>query len=255
MEPGEPLGPLLWRYGSGNAKRTFVLAPYAGGSSFGFAEWVPPLVGPDEAALVLRYPERRPGEDAALAALAADAAEAVAEAATGPLVLLGHSMGGLVAYEMAVRLGRRSRSPLLLVVSASRPPGWPAITEAEVLGRTDEQWRAEVLAQGIVDEEMIDARRVLDFVVPRLRADCLMVARYRPSAERVSCPLLAIGGNADVLAPPGLLARWAAHTSRDFLTKRYSGGHFYYRDQLPSVCREILVAAGSGAARRMERLS
>src|ERR1700676_2615882 len=103
---GEALGPLLWRFGSRRAPRTFVLAPYAGGGPFSFAEWIPHLITADDAAIVLNYPGRRPDDrkrgERSLASLAAGAAAAGADVAAGPLVVIGHSMGGLIAHEMAL---------------------------------------------------------------------------------------------------------------------------------------------------------
>jgi surfactin synthase thioesterase subunit len=246
---------LLWHYGSAEPSRTFVLAPYAGGSAFAFAEWIPRLVAPDEAAVVLRYPVREPGDtEHSLAALADDAAGAVLAAADSPLVLVGHSMGGLVAYELAQRL-EPFRPVHLLVVSASRPPGHARMSVAQVLGMTGGQWRDEVLAQGLVDEELAAAPGMLDLVVPTLRANYLLLARHPPPTGRLSCPLLVIGGVADAEAPPELLNLWVGRTSADCTTKLYSGGHFYYRNQLPDVCRKILdTARSSGVGKLRNRI-
>lgn len=237
---------MLWHYGSEEPSRTFVLAPYAGGSALAFADWIPRLAAPDEAAFVLRYPDAGvAGAGRSLGALADDAAAAVQVATDGPLVLIGHSLGAIVAYELALRL-EQVRSVHLLVVSASRPPGAARLSVDDVLRMTVSQWRDEILAHGLVDEELVAAPGMLDLVVPPLRATYLMLARHPPPTRRVSCPVLVIGGGADTEAPPELLDGWAARTSGGCTTEVYSGGHFYYRSQLSDVCQKIRHTAHLG---------
>ncbi|MET0424938.1 MAG: thioesterase domain-containing protein, partial [Actinoplanes sp.] len=113
----------------------------------------------------------------------------------------------------------------------------------QVLAMTGDQWRDEVLAQGLIDEELAAAPGMLDMVVPTLRANYLLLARNPPPAGRVSCPLLVLGGAEDAGTPPGLLGLWADRTTAGCTTKMYSGGHFYYRDQLSDVCSEIREGA------------
>ena len=226
-----------------------MLAPYAGGSAFAFAEWIPRLVAADEAAVVLRYPVVDPtGAGPGLGALADAAAAAVLAVVDGPLVLVGHSLGGLVAYELALRL-EPVRPVHLLVVSAARPPGHARMTEDQVLAMTDDQWRDEVLAQGLIDEESAATPGMLDVVVPTLRANYLLLARNPPPTGRVSCPLLVLGGTEDAGVPPELLGLWGDRTTARSARRMYSGGHFYYREQLPDVCREIRDAADRKAER------
>jgi len=124
----EPLTPLLWRFS--NAGRpggtTFVLAPFAGGSAYSLADLSARLARPGDHTLVLQYPGRGPRMAEAhardLTQVAREAALDLSRHVRGPLVLAGHSMGGVLCYEIASWLAAVGRAPAWVVVSAARPP-------------------------------------------------------------------------------------------------------------------------------------
>ncbi|MFD0386642.1 thioesterase II family protein [Tistrella bauzanensis] len=103
--------------------------PHAGGSTAAFRPWQ--VVAGDAAALaVLQMPGRDQRLTEAPTVSIAAVADAVASVltdpetggATSPVVLYGHSMGTLVALEVAHRLVAAGQPPLLLVLGARVPP-------------------------------------------------------------------------------------------------------------------------------------
>src|SRR5438045_2684909 len=104
------LSPLLWRFGEAGAADgvTFVLAPFAGGSAYSLVDLPPRLMRPGDTVLVVQYPGRGPRisepHASSLPELAEEVARDIVRHGTGKLVLAGHSMGGVLCYEVASRL-------------------------------------------------------------------------------------------------------------------------------------------------------
>ncbi|UNO40111.1 alpha/beta fold hydrolase [Streptomyces sp. MST-110588] len=242
---------LLWRFGGAatgrtapGAGRTFVLAPFGGGSAYALAEWLPALLHQGETALALQYPGRGPraGEPHArsLEELARQAAGEVAAHTEGPLVLAGHSLGAVLSYEIAVRLESLGREVELLAVSAARPPDMQRLDPAAVLGMSREDWLEELATGDGAGIEGATHADIVDLLVPVLRADYLLLARYRCDTRRtVSCPLLAMGGTADPWVTHDCLDAWGRWTTGKFTTRSLPGGHFYYRERTPEFCRLV----------------
>ncbi|MEE3922702.1 thioesterase domain-containing protein [Micromonospora sp. BRA006-A] len=104
--------------------------PYAGGVAASFAPWRD-LAAPELSVQVALMPGRGarlhepPVDD--LAELVDALATAVAERASGPFLLFGHSLGALVAFEVTRELRRRARPRPWRCWSAAprrREPGW-----------------------------------------------------------------------------------------------------------------------------------
>jgi medium-chain acyl-[acyl-carrier-protein] hydrolase len=122
----------------------------------------------------------------------------------------------------------------LLVVSAARPPSMQRLEPAEVLAMTREDWLREIAVGGTERADLVD------LMIPVLRADYLMLARYRPLArEPVAAPLLAIGGAADPWVTRDYLDAWRGWTANRCTITALPGGHFYYAATLPDSCRAI----------------
>ncbi|MFJ9151304.1 thioesterase II family protein [Streptomyces sp. NPDC102270] len=239
------LTPSLWRFGdAGDADGvTFVLAPFAAGSAYSLADLPPRLVRPGDTALVIQYPGRGPRitepHATDLSELAEQAARDIVRHSTGPLVLAGHSMGGVLCYEIASLLTAMGRAPAWVVVSAARPPDLVRISSEKVLSMGRGDWLAEI-AEGVVAMgSPAEADEVADLVIPVMRADYLMLARYRPRHGPLSVPLLALGGAADPWVTDDHLAGWQAWTVGDFGCGTLPGGHFYYREQLAEFCGAV----------------
>ncbi|MER6331976.1 thioesterase II family protein [Streptomyces sp. NPDC001034] len=233
------LTPLLWEITEETARpepppRTFVLAPFGGGSAYALGEWLPDLRAPGERVLALQYPGRGPrsAEPHAtdLAALADTAAEEIAEATEGPLVLVGHSLGAVLGYEIAHRLQDMARDVELLAVSAARPPDLQRLDPAAVLAMTRDDWIEELATGGNAGMGESPLADVADLAIPVLRADYLLLARYRPGPPRpLTCPLLALGGAADPWVERPHLDAWQSWTTGPFAAAVLPGDHFYYR--------------------------
>ncbi len=229
---------------SAEATAEVICFPHAGGTA---AYWhsLSATLTPEVEALAVQYPGRqdRHREPAVtdLHVLADRIAEAIGEPVFRPRAFFGHSMGASLAYEVAVRLeGRPDAAPTALILSGRRAPSrWRPTPEPA----DDATLIAKVRALGGTAAERLSDPDVLELVLPALRADHRALATYRdtPGAP-VSCPVVALAGDADTESSVSDVDAWRHHTTGGFELRVFSGGHFFVADRLPARARLIARA-------------
>lgn len=221
--------------------------PHAGGAPSAFRPWAP-LLPPDVELLVAQLPGREsrfaepaleqvaPVVDGLLAALLAQP--------TLPTVLFGHSMGALIAWELAQALqARGAAAPSLLVVSGH---GCPLNPEhyADLLDTRDDSFIDEVSRRyGGIPAPILADRSLLQFFLPLLRADFRLVASHRAGPRPpLDCSLLVLGGRDDPHADAAKLRQWSTCTRGAFAMRQFDGDHFYLAHQAGAVLDTVWAA-------------
>jgi medium-chain acyl-[acyl-carrier-protein] hydrolase len=187
-----------------------------------------------------------------LAALVNQMADAVTPWLDKPYAIFGHSMGALLAYELAQTLRARGLpAPLHLFVSGR------IAAHLDLPGRPIHQLPApEFLAElgaryeGLPDELLNDPE-MLELFLPILRADITVIETYRfphgdPSRGPLPCPITAFSGASDKSVSYESLLAWQRHTSAAFDAHRLPGGHFYLWNEsraalLDQLCVRLLA--------------
>jgi surfactin synthase thioesterase subunit len=201
--------------------------PHAGARAAVFRGWadeLPSSVQP----VPLDYPRGAAGCDS-VAGIAAHIQEALA--AWPPVLLFGHSLGSLVAYELALALTRVGRPPLVLIVSGHRASQVaPLEPPAHSLPSPDLQaWLARW--GGVPPALRQDPATLLAFE-PAVREDLRLAETWRaPALKPLPCPIIALAGLSDALAPPASMAPWREHTRHDFRLHALPGSHFFLFEQ------------------------
>ena len=212
--------------------------PHAGGGAAAFAGWN----------LENLCPVRLPGRESRLAEapfermkpLVEALAAAIEEYTKAPFAFFGHSMGAVVAFELAREL-RRAGLPLpeILIASGARAPQFrrnhvppPDPPDDELLA---ELRNLEGTPQGLL-EDPLAARALL----PALRADARLYRHYVYAEEApLHCPIAAYGGMDDARVTGAHLQAWGEQTTVAFTLRRFPGGHFYMRGSLPDLLRAL----------------
>ncbi|GLK69612.1 thioesterase II family protein [Hansschlegelia plantiphila] len=227
--------------------RLFCL-PHSGATAQGYLRWTKALPS-----WISVRPVETPGRGARageaprtdLVALAQDLAAELRPHVGSRYALFGHSIGAVVAFELAHALiDRGAPPPLRLFASASAAPALRD-DRGRAAPMSDERLLDELRRLGGTPEEALAAPELMALVLPALRADFLMSGGYvrRPRAP-LPCPITALGGAQDDVAPDAIAA-WEAETSAGFAMRLFEGGHFFIHGQE----REALdfVAAGLSA--------
>jgi surfactin synthase thioesterase subunit len=165
------------------------------------------------------------------AAAVADIVAAVAE--LRPSVLFGHSLGGLIGYEVARAL---PAPPSVLVVAAALPPHRSGRVAGSIALDTDEGF-AKTLAEKELDEDM------RELAMETLRQDAALSATYTdPGGAQVACDLHAWGGDDDERVPAARVAEWRDYTAGAFHTRQFPGGHDFCLTEtaVPSAVHGLL---------------
>ncbi len=224
------------------ARLKLVCLPFAGGGAAGFrafAQALPPAIEP----YLLQAPGRedRLGEPPCTdwSVFIASCEAAVASLPPGPIALYGHSLGALAAFDLASQTKRTLPG---MIVGAMAPPQFEDL-------RLDRQLDLTLPDARFVDRlgqllgglpETLNDPGVREVALPILRSDLKLMADFRAHQRRkLTCPILALSGKTDPLAPTATMAGWATQTDASFSTQQLTGGHFFVTDKPVETANRI----------------
>lgn len=145
-----------------------------------------------------------------------------------PFALFGHSMGALVAYELANRLRQDfDLVPERLLVSARVAPS-VQLKGRPINGLPDDELIQEILQLNGIDKDVAAQAELMKLVLPTLRADLALHEGYCYSpGPLLECPIVAFGGLQDFKVSAEDLDAWRHHTTGPFTRRMLVGDHFF----------------------------
>ncbi len=211
--------------------RLFCL-PYAGGGTLAFRTWPERL--PD---WIEVCPVQLPGREARAreaaftsvyplaAALATELQPLLLER---PFALFGHSMGALIAFELAREIRRRSGvEPCYLFASGRHAPDCP-LPHPPLHQLSDAELLVALQRIGGTPNEVLGNPDLIRFLLPLLRADLRVHEAYEYTGEPpLACPVLVLGGADDRHAEIRTLEGWKRHTTGPCSVRILPGNHFF----------------------------
>jgi medium-chain acyl-[acyl-carrier-protein] hydrolase len=219
--------------------------PYAGRSGTMFRSWAAlmpdgvELCGVNLPGRESRFAEFLPSSLHELAGSIAAVLRPVLD--TTPTAFFGHSLGGLLAFEVSRRLRSAGLyQPHHLVVSGCRPPHLPR-AGAAVASMSDDQLIAELRRLNGTTEEILGNPAALELLLPVLRADFGLADDYVcPAGDPLPCPITALTGAGDPETDAAELARWSEQTTAAFVLRTFPGDHFFLESARPLVAAAAL---------------
>lgn len=220
--------------------------PHAGGNARSFLRWQDGLE--DEAELVaVRTPGR--GERAnepmpSFDQIIDGAAEAIAreaELSSRPVYLLGHSLGALMAFEVARRLRSCSSLRHLVASGLMAPSHLPSPRVLRLATLEGKEFVEALGFFGGMPPELIADEEVHDLVLPGLIVDFRLAASYRyMPAPPLGIDITLINGRDDPHVGANGLAAWRDECRNQPASHLMDGGHFYFEGR-PTAITDILL--------------
>ncbi|MCY0949826.1 thioesterase II family protein [Streptomyces sp. H27-S2] len=272
--PGPGPDPWLRRFHPappGPAPR-LVLLPHAGGNASYYFPFSQALSAYAEV-LTVQYPGRqdRLAEPApgSIGAMVDGVHQALRPWLDGPLVLFGHSMGALVAFELARRLeaeagagsragsgsqagsGSRTGAGSLrgLIVSGRRSP---LLRRAEdACPPDDDALLAQLGSLAGTDPRLLADDGFKELILPALRGDYRAVDEYRCApGPALRVPVSVLCGEQDPRVSVPEAMAWRELAAGAFTFRGFPGGHFYLAERQDAVVRAVredLASFGAAA--------
>jgi surfactin synthase thioesterase subunit len=227
--------------------------PFSGGGPTAFKNWEAALPGVDVFCAVLPARDKRLNEPPVgeMQKMVTGMMNDFLALADRPFVLFGHSLGALIAYEMACHAAGNGIQPQQLIVSAFRAPGQPRRNKL-MHTLSDDDFLKSLVQYGGTPPAVLQNRDIMRFALPALRADFQLHETYQPSTyPLLECPIAALCGTHDQHVSEEEMHGWSNKTAADFSLHRINGDHFFVlkqQEKLLAQLRTILTKSPSDAS-------
>lgn len=223
------------------AEKRLFLFPYAGAGPAAFNRWVSEFPGHLEA-WIAHYPGRgsrhRETPLKQIGTFSEQFSQAIQPLLDRPFALFGHSLGGLIAFELARQLQQRNLSQLqILFVSGCGAPHLPD-PNAPICERTDPDFLESLRQLNGIPSELLDQPDVMQLLLPILRSDFEAIESYQfpPDEVPLHIPIVVFAGLNDRRVSHERIEGWALHTDAGFRSLYFPGDHFFI-----NTCRESVI--------------
>jgi len=210
---------------------------HAGGGASIFADWQSAL-GPKIAVLPVQLPGRerriRDPRITDMAALAAELDGHLSPHMDAPYVLYGHSMGGLVAWNLTRRLAEHGRRlPEALLIGAANPPHLPPVS-ATLRGLSRDRLIQWLLDTGGMSPMVLKYPDWVEAAASLVRDDFDLCNSHRHADQRavqpLPVPIHGFAGRSDTVVGAETVRGWLEHSEWPGTLYTVPGGHLFIRE-------------------------
>jgi surfactin synthase thioesterase subunit len=159
----------------------------------------------------------------------------------GSYALYGHSMGALIAYELAQKIGAMGFGlPLHIFLSGRGAPHIKRADEKMYHLMDNEGFKKEVVELGGTPPDFFHHPELLELFMPMLKNDFRITETILSGGniEPLDCALTVFSGITDDLTA-AQCEEWKLHTKRGFHLHYFNGGHFFIHDAGAQVVQLI----------------
>ncbi|WP_323144820.1 thioesterase II family protein [Massilia phyllosphaerae] len=145
-----------------------------------------------------------------------------------PFVLFGHSMGALLAFEVAKYImANNLPPPQAIFVSGCSAPSQRR--SGQNLHKLDNvELRKKLSNYSGTPQEVLDHDELMDLVLPAIRADFQMIENYTyKKCSELKSPIYVLIGADDEHVTHLDALEWSKETTSQFDLKKIKGGHFF----------------------------
>lgn len=223
--------------------------PYAGGGAITYRTWPNDLPADIEVCSIqLPGRESRLREPAFtdMTTLVTTLAQVLKPFLNQPFAFFGHSMGALIAFELARHLRHTQQAELAhLLVSARPAPQLPGGADdrpdTPLHQLPDAQFiDALITRYNAIPDTILKEPELLKLLIPSVRADFTLLETYQwTESAPLDCPISAFGGISDPIVPEADMQLWREHTRSSFKLRMFPGDHFYLRTAQSTLLQAV----------------
>lgn len=178
--------------------------------------------------------------------------EAIQPLLDKPFIFFGHSLGGMVAFELIRHLRRNNLpQPVILFISACGAPHLPD-QHPPIHTLSNAEFLKSLKQLNGIPSELLYQPDVMQLLLPTLRADFEAVESYHcsPNEAPLDCPIFAFGGHDDLRVSQESLEGWASHTNSQFSSQYFPGDHFFINTSKEAIIASIVTKISTSHAKR-----
>ena len=161
---------------------------------------------------------------------------------TTPYALLGHNMGGLIAYELYFKIKEAGLPlPFHIFLSGLRPPH---LKSKNISNLPEPEFIKEIIKTGTYLKKILNNNVLADIFLPVLKADYKAFETYtfNNSREKLNCPITVFTGENDCINRDEIL-QLADYTNSDFNVHTFSEENFFINRE--QSCQKIIALINS----------
>ncbi|RDY30278.1 thioesterase II family protein [Lachnotalea glycerini] len=143
-------------------------------------------------------------------------------------VILGHSMGSWLAYELYYKIKEENNTlPLQLFLSGNTSPFYER-KEGTTTLLSDDEFIENIIKKGLTAKEIFQNDELRAIFLPVLKSDFIILENYKPDESRalIECGITVMGGLQDTSMGKKIEA-WKSMTSKEYNIYYFEGDHFY----------------------------
>lgn len=150
-----------------------------------------------------------------------------------PFAIFGHSMGGVLAYELALKLEKNHKKPKVLFMSATTLDF--DFADKTISDFDDEHLKRYLIKSGGTVSEALMNKDFCNIYYPIIRNDYKIIESYKCPRDKVSCEICAFASKNDTQIPCCKTEDLKRYTN-DFKISYFNGNHFFLRSEEDKLC-------------------